>query len=184
MLYTAVNYKNGPIALRYPRGASIGVPLKDGFDLIEIGKAETLRQGSDVALLALGSMVQYSLAAAEKLEQEGISCKVINMRFAKPLDTDLLDKLVTIHHKIVTLEENALPGGFGSAVSEYFSDNNYKIDLLRIGLPDEFIEHGTQKELHHLLEIDPEGICCRVKKFVNSDNLNPQNLGNTEVIFK
>jgi len=184
MLYTAVNYKNGPIALRYPRGASLGVPLKDGFDLIEIGKSETLKKGSDVALLAFGSMVQYSLLAAEKLEQDGIYCEVINMRFAKPLDTEMLDKLVTTHQKIVTLEENALPGGFGSAVSEYFADNNSKNDLLRIGLPDEFVEHGTQKELHHILEIDPDGICRRIKKFINSDNLNPQNLGSTEVIFK
>jgi 1-deoxy-D-xylulose-5-phosphate synthase len=173
MLYTAINYKQGPVAVRYPRGSALGVPLKKGFDLLEIGKSETLRNGSDAALLALGSMVDYSLKAAEKLEQEGISCEVINMRFAKPLDAEMLDRIVTIHNKIVTLEENSLIGGMGSAVAEYFADNNYKNDLLRIGLPDSFVEHGTQKELHHLLGIDPDGICTRVKQFCNIKNLNP-----------
>jgi 1-deoxy-D-xylulose-5-phosphate synthase len=130
-------------------------------------------------------MVEYSVKAAAKLEQEGINCEIINMRFAKPLDTDMLDRLVIQHNKIVTLEENSLAGGFGSAVAEYFTDNNYKNDLLRIGLPDCFIEHGTQKELHHLLEIDPEGICSKVKKFCNIKNLNTSGKsGTAEVTYK
>ena len=166
MLYTAVNYKKGPVALRYPRGTGFGVELKAGFDEIEIGKSECLKVGKDTALLALGSMVDYSLKAAELLAAEGIGCEVVNMRFAKPLDTQMLDEIVKRHHKIVTLEENSLNGGFGSAVTEYLTEMNYKNDLMRIGLPDHFVEHGTQAELHRILEIDPEGIAEKVKKFL------------------
>ena len=174
MLYSAVNYKEGPIALRYPRGSALGVELKDGFDIIEIGKAEKLREGDDVALLAVGSMVEYSLKAAEKLASEGIVCEVINMRFIKPLDKKMLDYIAGKHPKIVTLEENTLIGGFGSAVLEYFNEKNYKNDILRLGLPDHFVEHGTQKELHHILKIDPEGIIERVKIFCKNRSINQE----------
>lgn len=172
MLYTAVEYKNGPIALRYPRGSALGVEVKDGFSKIEIGKAEILVDGEDVALLALGSMVDYSLKAAAKLKEQGISCEVINMRFAKPLDTEMLESVAARFNKIVTLEENNLPGGFGSAVAEYFILKNYKNDLQFIGIPDKFVDHGTQEELHHILGIDPDGIAEKVKKFIQSNKLN------------
>ncbi|HSL88616.1 MAG TPA: 1-deoxy-D-xylulose-5-phosphate synthase [Ignavibacteriaceae bacterium] len=171
MLFTAVQYGKGPIALRYPRGNALGVELKEGFDLIEIGKAERLTKGKDVAILALGSMVDYSLKAAEKLALDGIECDLINMRFAKPLDTDLLDDIAARHTKIITVEENSLPGGFGSGVVEYFADNNYKNDILRIGIPDKYVDHGTQEELHHLLGIDPDGIAEKVKTFYSSKRI-------------
>jgi 1-deoxy-D-xylulose-5-phosphate synthase len=166
MLYTATEYKEGPIALRYPRGSALGVELKEGFRLIEIGKAEKIIEGEDVALLALGSMVDYSLKAAQKLKEQGISCEVINMRFAKPLDTEILDNVVSKFQKIITLEENSLAGGFGSAVAEYFINKKYKNDLEMIGLPDKFIDHGTQQELHNILKIDPDGIVDKVKEFI------------------
>lgn len=165
MLYTAVEYKQGPIALRYPRGSALGVEVKEGFTALEIGKAEKLIEGDDVALLALGSMVNYSLKAAATLREQGINCEVINMRFAKPLDTDMLDYVASRFSKIITLEENNLPGGFGSGVAEYFISKNYKNDLSFIGIPDKFVEHGTQEELHHLLGIDPAGIVERVTAF-------------------
>ncbi len=171
MLYTAVEYKKGPIAMRYPRGNALGVQLKEGFNLIEIGKAEKLIDGEDVALLALGSMVDYSLKAAAKLKEQGISCEIINMRFAKPLDTEMLDKIAEKFHKVITLEENNLPGGFGSAVAEYFISNNYKNDLQFIGIPDKFVDHGTQEELHKILGIDPDGIVERVKEFIQSNKI-------------
>lgn len=171
MLYTAVNYKDGPIALRYPRGSAVGVEMKNHFDEVQIGKAEKLREGDDVAFLAVGSMVQYSLKAAEKLASEGIVCEVINMRFIKPLDTNMLDYIAGKHLKIVTLEESTLVGGFGSAVLEYFNEKNYKNDILRVGLPDQYVEHGTQKELHHLLKIDPESIIERVKIFCKNKSI-------------
>uniref|UniRef100_A0A832DNY2 1-deoxy-D-xylulose-5-phosphate synthase n=1 Tax=Ignavibacterium album TaxID=591197 RepID=A0A832DNY2_9BACT len=166
MLFTAVEYKDGPIALRYPRGNALGVEVKPGFEKIEIGKAEILKSGEDVALLAYGSMVHYALIASEKLESQGIHCEVVNMRFAKPLDKELLDDVASRFRKVVTLEENSIIGGFGSGVLEYFSEKNYKNDILRIGLPDKFVDHGTQEELHKMLGIDPDGIVNQVVNFI------------------
>jgi 1-deoxy-D-xylulose-5-phosphate synthase len=171
MLYTAVENCDGPVALRYPRGSALGVPLKEGFDKIEIGKSEKLFNGEDVALLALGSMVYYAQIAKEKLNSEGISCEVINMRFIKPIDTNRIDEIAAKHAKIVTLEENNLPGGFGSAVLEYMAEKNYKNDLLRIGLPDKFIDHGTQSELHQQIGVDPEGIVSKIKTFYGNKKI-------------
>ncbi|MCG6914977.1 1-deoxy-D-xylulose-5-phosphate synthase [bacterium BMS3Abin03] len=168
MLYTAVEHCDGPVAIRYPRGSALGVPLKDGFEKIETGKSETLIEGENVAFLALGKMVEYSLNAAEILNEEGISPEVINMRFAKPLDEQKLDEIASRFNKIITLEESSLKGGFGSGVLEYFAEKNYKNDILRVGLPDEFIDHGTQKELHAQLGIDAEGIKEKVKVFYKS----------------
>jgi len=168
MLYTAIMYKKGPIVLRYPRGSALGVPVKERFDLIEVGKSEKLEDGNDVALLALGSMVDYAKKASKLLGESSVSCELINMRFAKPLDTQRLDDIANKFKKIVTLEENSLAGGFGSAVSEYFADKKYKNDLLRIGLPDYFIDHGTQEELHKLIGIDPQSIAEKVKLYCNT----------------
>ncbi len=172
MLYTAVEYKNGPIAIRYPRGSALGVELKEGFTLIEIGKAEKLIEGDDIAILALGSMVDYSLKAQKLLKEQGINSEIINMRFAKPLDNEMLDYVANKFQKIVTLEENNLPGGFGSAVAEYFMSKNYKNDIKLIGLPDKFVDHGTQEELHHLLGIDPAGIAESVREFIHHNKIN------------
>ncbi|OGU69452.1 MAG: 1-deoxy-D-xylulose-5-phosphate synthase [Stygiobacter sp. RIFOXYC12_FULL_38_8] len=168
MLYTAVNYEKGPIAIRYPRGSALGVEVKDGFSKLEIGKAETLQTGKDVALLAVGNMVEYSKAVAEQLSAEGLSAEVVNMRFVKPLDSDLLDSVSKRFTKIVTLEESTIVGGFGSAVLEYFAEKNYKNDILRIALPDNFVDHGTQEELHKIIGIDPEGIFEKVKALIHS----------------
>jgi len=116
-------------------------------------------------------MVHYAEKAAAMLAENGIKCELINMRFIKPLDTKLLDEIATKFEKIVTIEENSLPGGFGSAVLEYFNDKNYKNDILRIGIPDKFIDHGTQPELHKLIEIDPAGIVSRISSFLKSDKV-------------
>lgn len=174
MLYTAIKYKGGPIALRYPRGSGYGVPLKENFDLIEIGKSEDIKEGKDVALLAVGVMVNYSVKASEILEGEGISCNIVNMRFVKPLDENKLDEIAKKFSKIITLEENSIVGGFGSGVLEYFNGKSYKNDILRIGLPDYFIEHGTQAELHKILGIDPEGIAERVKIFCRNKQVSQE----------
>ncbi|VAX28365.1 1-deoxy-D-xylulose 5-phosphate synthase [hydrothermal vent metagenome] len=170
MLFTAIEYKNGPIALRYPRGSAIGVELKEEFELLPIGKGEIIEKGEDVAILAVGNMVQYSIKAAEKLRSDGISAQVINMRFVKPLDTELLDEVNHKFNKIVTIEENAIVGGFGSGVVEYFADKSYKNNILRLGLPDSFVEHGTQAELYKILGIDTEGIYKNVKTFFEESN--------------
>ena len=123
-----------------------------------------------MAILAVGSMVDYAVKALPKLKENGISAKLVNMRFVKPLDHDLLDEIAKTHRKILAIEENTVVGGFSSAIAEYFIDRNYKNDILRIGLPDGFVDHGTQAELHKLLDIDPEGITGQVLKFVNIDN--------------
>jgi len=171
MLYTAINYKKGPIAIRYPRGSALGVELKSHFDEIPIGKSEKILDGHDVAFLGVGIMVNYAKKASDILNQNGISCSLFNMRFIKPLDTDTLDYVAQNFNKIVTLEENSLVGGFGSGILEYFAEKKYKNDILRIGLPDKFIDHGTQQELHNLLEIDPEGIAKKVKEFLKDKKL-------------
>ncbi len=170
MLYTAI-YHSGPVALRYPRGSAAGVALKPYFSKIPIGKGEVLRAGEDAAFLAVGSMVGYSVKAAEILAEQGISCEVINMRFIKPLDNVMLDNIAARFSKIITLEENTLMGGFGSGILEYFAEKNYKNDILRVGLPDNFIEHGTQEELHSLLGIDPNGIAEKVKVFCKDKSI-------------
>lgn len=167
MLYTAVNYGKGPIAIRYPRGSALGVEVKDEFSKLEIGKAETIQTGKDVALLAVGNMVVYAKKAAEKLVEEGITSEIVNVRFVKPLDVEMLDSIAGRFSKIVTLEESTIVGGFGSAVLEYFSEKNYKNDILRIALPDNFVDHGTQEELHKILGIDPDGIYTKVKNLIN-----------------
>ncbi len=169
MLYTADKYDAGPIAIRYPRGSGIGVPLDDELHTIEIGKGEKLTEGKDVALLSVGLMTSYADKAVKLLREENISAELINMRFIKPLDTEMLDYVASKFDKIVTLEENSIVGGFGSGVLEYFADKGYENKILRIGLPDDYVEHGTQKELHALLKIDPQGITERVISFLHKN---------------
>lgn len=169
MLNTAVNHIDGPVAIRYPRGSALGVPLQDGFTEVHVAKSEKIISGNDVALLAVGNMVEYSKKAAEKLHAEGIHSEIINMRFIKPLDFERLDEIAGRFKKIVTLEENTIVGGFGSAVLEYLSEKKYKNDLLRIGLPDKFIDHGTQEELHKIIGIDPDGISEKIKIFLGKN---------------
>jgi 1-deoxy-D-xylulose-5-phosphate synthase len=168
MLYTSVMYNKGPVVIRYPRGSALGVPMKEGFELLEIGKSEIVKPGTDAAVLALGSMMKYASEAVEMLNNEGINCELVNARFAKPLDTDLLDKLASRFKKIITVEENSLPGGYGSAVLEYLNEKGLKVEVLRIGLPDNFVDHGTQEELHSNLGIDAAGLAGRIKSFCNN----------------
>lgn len=166
MLFTAINYKKGPIAIRYPRGSALGVKIDEHFKQIEIGKAEKIYEGEDIAILAVGNMVDYAKKVHKKLADENIAAELINMRFIKPLDINLLNDIAIRFEKIVTLEENTIIGGFGSAVSEFIVDNNFKNKILRIGLPDDFVDHGTQAELHKILGIDPEGIFNKIKSFI------------------
>ncbi len=170
MLYTAIEYKDGPIALRYPRGNGVGVPLKQGFDLIPIGKGEILRGGEHVAILAIGVMVQNALKAAALLENEGISAAVVNMRFVKPLDEQLIEDLAQRFDHFVTVEDNTIKGGFGSAVAECLAAKQRTNVRLKIhGIPDRFIDHGSPEELHREVGIDPQGIANVVREFVQTD---------------
>ena len=175
MLYTATQYDKGPVVIRYPRGNGVGVPLKKGFDLIPIGKGETLRSGQDVALVAVGSMVQNALKAADILQTDEVSSEVVNMRFVKPFDAELLDHLGQRFSHIVTLEDNVVTGGMGSAVAEYYAAMTGSSPRLKIhGIPDRFIDHGAPAELQKQLLLDPQGIAQTVKEFLSFNKRNTE----------
>lgn len=164
MLYTAIDY-NGPIAVRYPRGSATGVPVDAGFKKLEIGRGEILSsEGKQIVLLAVGSMVKHSIKAAEILRQSNIYTTVVNMRFIKPLDTALLEGLAGEAELVVTLEENALAGGFGSAVVEYLSDAGINTRVMRLGIKDSFIEQGSCPELLALCGLTPQQIADDIVK--------------------
>jgi 1-deoxy-D-xylulose-5-phosphate synthase len=166
MLYTAVAYTGGPIALRYPRGAGLGVPLKPGFDEIPIGKAETLRAGEDIALLAIGSTVTLAMQAADALKAEGVSAEVVNMRFVKPIDDDLMSDVARRFSAIVTIEDHVRIGGFGSAVAEWLTANTAgTVRQLTIGIPDRFIDHGSPQELSSEVGLDVPGLLSSIRAF-------------------
>jgi 1-deoxy-D-xylulose-5-phosphate synthase len=164
MMLTAVNH-GAPIAVRYPRGNGLGVALDSELRQIEIGKAEILREGRDGAILALGSMVYPCLEAAERLAQEGLSLTVINARFVKPLDEELITCLAAEKPFLVTAEEGTLSGGFGALVSALVHDRKIPVSVLRIGVPDRIIPHGSPSLLHAKYGLDCDGICQRIREF-------------------
>jgi 1-deoxy-D-xylulose-5-phosphate synthase len=168
MIYTAVEYKDGPIAIRYPRGNGTGVTQKTGFEKIEIGKGEIVRHGEDVAVLAIGTMVCPAVEAADILAKSGISAEVVNMRFVKPIDGTLLEQTCARFKYILTVEDHVVDGGFGSAILEHLAGKNLLADVhIKIhGVPDRFIQHGTPAELHAMLQLDPSGIAEVVKVFM------------------
>lgn len=144
MVVTGINYTDGPIAMRYPRGSGLGVPLaEEGWEELEIGKGEILRHGDDLLLLGYGSMVQTTMQTAEILSEHGVEATVINARFVKPLDTELILPLAKRIGKVVTLEEGCVMGGFGSAVAEALLDNDVNVSLKRFGVPDILVDHAT-----------------------------------------
>jgi len=163
MLGLALNHK-GPVAIRYPRGK---VPVQDqgtkSFDGFKIGESEILKQGKDVALIAVGNTVYPSLNVAEQLEKEGFSVMVINARFVKPLDRNLISSVASVVPRIVTIEDNILQGGFGSAILEFLNKTEFShIKIKRLGMPDKFIEQGSQEELRRIYGLDEEGIYTAV----------------------
>jgi 1-deoxy-D-xylulose-5-phosphate synthase len=167
MLRTALTYEDGPVALRYPRGEAMGVPLPAEPSVIPVGTGEILREaagsgGPQVALLGYGSGVGKALAAADLLAEHGVSVTVADARFAKPIDAGLVAQLAAEHELLVTVEEGVLSGGFGSAVWETLSDAGITASILRVGLPDKFVTHGAPKLLHAEVEFTPERIAERV----------------------
>src|SRR6266478_4852363 len=165
MMFT-MNQNVGPAAMRYPRGNGIGVPIDGEPRILEIGKAELLRDGGEIAVVAYGSMVHPSLQAAENLAKEGIEATVINARFVKPLDSALLLALARTKRLIVTVEEAYLAGGFGSGVIELLEENGLqdKVRVVRMGVPDRIVTHGDAKLLLAKYGLDADGIYTRVKE--------------------
>jgi 1-deoxy-D-xylulose-5-phosphate synthase len=201
MLYTAIEH-NGPIAIRYPRGNVEGIALSKGFSAIPIGQGELLREGADITLIGIGNMVKRCVDAATKLAEAGIDAAVINARYVKPLDRDLIVKWASKTKKVVTVEENALMGGFGSAVLELLDDEgllsgscetveggNEPVEVVRLGLPDNFIEHGTQTELREMYGLTTDSIYETARSIVGKVQLSvvegikpPADLQNEELL--
>ncbi|HXH70123.1 MAG TPA: 1-deoxy-D-xylulose-5-phosphate synthase, partial [Pyrinomonadaceae bacterium] len=167
MLLTAIKH-DAPAAIRYPRGSGFGVDISGAPKLLEIGKAEILRDGGDIAILAYGSMVYPAMEAAKNLEKDGIDTTLINARFVKPLDNELILALAETKRVIVTVEEAYLAGGFGSAVMELLEENNLldRVKVVRMGVPDRIITHGDAKLLLAKYGLDADGIYTRVRETI------------------
>jgi 1-deoxy-D-xylulose-5-phosphate synthase len=159
MLHTALQH-DGPVALRYPRGLAALVDEPKKLETIALGTAEVLREGREVALIGIGTGVDIALGAADIMAAAGVQATVVDARFVKPLDTALLDELAATHARIVTIEENVLCGGFGSAVAEHLADTDVRVR--RFGLPDRFVAHGDRQRLLADLGLTPEAIAAAV----------------------
>ena len=166
MLWTMANYHQGPIAIRYPRGAGTGAKPKTQPKLLEIGKAEVVRHGRDVALFGLGNMFELARATATLLEAEGFSVALINPRWIKPLDAGTLEFFARSVDAICTFEDHVLHNGFGCAVMEHLSDARITTPVVRIGWPDQFIEHGTPPVLRKKHGLTPEAAVEKIRPFL------------------
>ncbi|WP_339250488.1 1-deoxy-D-xylulose-5-phosphate synthase [Sporosarcina sp. FSL W8-0480] len=172
MVRTALSYDDGPIAMRYPRGNGLGVVMDEKLKTIPIGTWEVLREGTDGTILTFGTTIPMAIEAAETLSRKGIDVKVVNARFIKPLDTDMLDEIFKDGKPIVTVEEAVLAGGFGSAVLEYAHDVSMEhISISRLGIPDEYIEHGSVDRLLEEIDLTCENVVRTMEKAVAKTNV-------------
>jgi 1-deoxy-D-xylulose-5-phosphate synthase len=162
LMYTASEF-NGPFSIRYPRGQGVMPEWKTPFRNIPIGQGRIIKEGEDVAILTIGHIGNYAVEATESLAKEGLSPAHYDMRFVKPLDSDLLHEVFGKFKKVVTVEDGCIMGGFGSAVLEWMVDHGYQAQVKRLGIPDEVIEHGEQIELHRECGFDPDSIAQTVK---------------------
>ncbi|KAA6334184.1 1-deoxy-D-xylulose-5-phosphate synthase, partial [termite gut metagenome] len=158
LMYTAQLPDKGPFVIRYPRGRGCLVDWECQFEEIPIGKGRKLKEGKDLVVLTIGPIGTLAMQAITRVEMQGISVAHYDLRFLKPLDEELLHEVGSRFEKIVTIEDGVIRGGMGSAVLEFMADNGYQPKVMRIGVPDEFIEHGSIRELYHLCGMDEEGI--------------------------
>ena len=166
LLFTATNYKKGPFSIRYPKESSINFDNKSP-NIIEIGSWEVINKGDDILILSVGSMVNRSMIAMEKLKEKNIQAEVINCRFIKPMDLDYLSNNFSRFSKVVTIEEGVLDGGFGEGVVSWSSANNFKNDILNLGLPNDFVDHGPRRDLLQEVKLDSESLYMKIMEFVN-----------------
>lgn len=170
LMYTAVYENNGPFVIRYPRGQGELKDWQKPMEKLEIGKGRKLKDGEDLAVLSIGSIGNSVSEAINELTKEGFSVAHYDMIYLKPIDKDLLKEVAEKYRKIVTVENGVITGGLGSAVLEFLADNGYANSVIRIGLPDEFVTHGSIKELNHLCKIDAEGITNRLLEVLQKDH--------------
>ncbi|MGD8428639.1 MAG: 1-deoxy-D-xylulose-5-phosphate synthase [Balneolaceae bacterium] len=171
MMYTASKFEDAAWAIRYPRGRATGMKCRKRFQPIEIGTGECVRKGDDIAILSFGPFGNYVIEATGDLQEESINVGHFNMRFAKPLDSELIDEICHAYEHIITIEDGTKLGGFGSAVAEYLSDKPYHIPVTIMGVPDRVVEHGTQEELHQEVGLNPEGIKAKVREVIKMHSL-------------
>jgi len=169
MLWTMANYQGGPISIRYPRGTGTGAKPKESPKLLEIGKAEVVRHGTQAAIFGLGPMLQLALKAADILEKLGVSTAVINPRWIKPLDTGTIEFFARSVDVICTMEDHVLHNGFGCAVMEHLSEGMFKTPVIRVGWPDQFIEHGSLSILQKKYGLTAEAAVEKILAFVKSN---------------
>lgn len=162
LMYTAQLPGKGSFVIRYPRGRGECIDWRCPLQEVEIGKGRRLKEGKDMALISIGPIGKKGARAIEQAEKEGISVAHYDLRFLKPLDTEMLNEIGKKFGKIITLEDGVIKGGMGSAVLEFMSDNGYSPTIKRIGVPDEFIEHGSVSELYHLCGMDENSICKQI----------------------
>ena len=168
-LKTALEYQDGPIAFRYPRGTGVGVKMEEMPKAFPIGKGELVREGNDILIVAVGNRVHPALAAAKILEGNGISAAVINALFVKPLDTALILPMAERMGKVITVEDGVVMGGFGSTVLEALSDAGMTgVQVKRLGIPDAFVEHGDTSQLYALCGCDENGIIRAVETMMQA----------------
>ena len=171
LMYSASKYKEGPFTIRYPRGQGVMTEWRTPLKEIEVGKGQMVREGKDLAILTIGHVGNHAIQACERLALDGIDVAHYDMRFVKPLDKELLHEIFNIHKRIITVEDGCLNGGFGSAILEFMSDHDHEAKVIRLGIPDQVIEHGEQSELYHECEYDVESICAHAFKLISSGEL-------------
>ncbi len=164
MMYTSSEFNDASWAIRYPRGQATGMEVREGFEHMEIGKGRTLKEGDDIAILSFGPIGNYATEAISRMEAEGVIVGHYDMRYAKPLDEELLDEIAMKYSHIITLEDGCKMGGFGSAVAEYLIEKDHKPTMNIMAVPDRIVEHGTQRELHDEVGIGPDGIVEAIQK--------------------
>jgi 1-deoxy-D-xylulose-5-phosphate synthase len=162
-MYTAQLLDKGPFSIRYPRGNGMHVLWNKDFEEIPVGKGRKMAEGHDVAILSIGHPGNFVTKAIRILESENISVAHYDMRFVKPIDKEILQEVAARFDRIITVEDGVIDGGFGSAVLEYFASEGLKKTVIRLGVPDRFIEQGTQPELYRECGFDPNGICAAVR---------------------
>jgi len=167
LMYTAQLPDKGTFVIRYPRGNGIMPEWQTEFKEIQIGKARTIKDGNDVAVLSIGAIGNQLSKIYNRLDEENISIAHYDMRFVKPLDEELLHNVFKNFNKIITLEDGTIVGGFGTAVLEFMSENNYSAKVKRLGIPDQFIEHGSQQELYKECGYDAESIYEEIKTIMD-----------------